>query len=73
MDILCIEYQQNDTQILNVTVLENKHGYQTEKGLEKDKLGVWNQQIQTTVYKIDKQQSPTVQHRELCLISYSKQ
>ena len=24
------------------------------------KLGVWDQQIQTTVYKIDKQQSPTV-------------
>ena len=26
--------------------------------------GVWDQQIQTTVYKIDKQQGPTVEHRE---------
>ena len=24
-----------------------------------DKLGVWDLQLQTTVYKIDKQQSPT--------------
>ena len=30
-----------------------------------NKLGVWDQQIQTTVYKIDKQQGPAVQHREL--------
>ena len=30
-----------------------------------DKLGVWDQQVQTTIYKIDKQHSPTVQHREL--------
>ena len=42
MDTLCIKYQYNDTQILNVTVLENKHGYQEGKGLEKDKLGVWD-------------------------------
>ena len=34
----------------------------------KDKLGVWDQQIQMTTYKIDKQQDPTAYHREL----YSK-
>ena len=26
----------------------------------RDKLGVWDQQIQTTIYKTDKQQGPTV-------------
>ena len=30
-----------------------------------DKLGVWDQQIQTIIYNTDKQQDPTVQHREL--------
>ena len=40
-----------------------------ERRWDRDKLGVWNQQIQITMYKIDKQQSPTVQHRELYLIS----
>ena len=30
-----------------------------ERG-KKDKLGVWNEQIYTTIYKIDKQQGPTV-------------
>ena len=36
-----------------------------------DKFRVWDQQIQTTIYKIDKQQGPTVQHRELHSISCS--
>ena len=26
----------------------------------RDKLGVWDQQIHTTIYKIDKQQGPTI-------------
>ena len=30
-----------------------------------DKLRAWDQQIQTTIYKTDKQQGPTVQHKEL--------
>ena len=29
----------------------------------KDKLRVWDQQIQTTMYKTDTQQGPTVWHR----------
>ena len=37
-----------------------------------DKLGVWDQQIQTTIYKIDKQQGPTVYHWELYSISFNK-
>ena len=37
-----------------------------------DKLGVWDQQTHTTIYKIDKQQGPTVQHRELYSISCNK-
>ena len=42
-----------------------------ERGLG-DKLGVWDQQIQTTVYNIEKQQDPTVQHRELYTVSCNK-
>ena len=34
------------------------YGYQ--RGMGGDKSGVWDQQIQTTIYKIDKQQGPTV-------------
>ena len=33
-------------------------------GGERDELGVWDQQIQTAICKIDKQQGSTVQHRE---------
>ena len=36
-----------------------------------EKFGI-DQQIQTTKYKIDKQSDPTVQHRELYLVSYNK-
>ena len=41
------------------------YGYQWGKMGGGDKLGVWDQQIHTTIYKIDKQEGPTVQHREL--------
>ena len=34
-----------------------------------DKLGVWDEQIDSTVYKTDKQQGPTEQHRKPYLIS----
>ena len=39
------------------------------KGSRRDKLGVWDQQIKTAIYKTDEQQRPTVQHREIYLIS----
>ena len=38
----------------------------------RDKLGVWDEHMHTTIYKIDNQQGPTVQHRELDSISYNK-
>ena len=47
------------------------YSYQRGKG-ERDKFGVWDQQIQTTIRKVDKQQGPTVQYRELYSISYNK-
>ena len=34
--------------------------------------GVWHQQMQTGIYRMDKQQGPTVQHRELYPISCDK-
>ena len=48
------------------------YGYQRGMGGGRDKLGVWDQQIHTTIYEIDKQQEPTVQHRELYSISCDK-
>ena len=47
---------------------ENQLPFITREG-DGDKLGVWDLQIHTTVYKIDKQQRFTVQHRELYSIS----
>ena len=49
-------------------------GYQRGKlgGGRRDRLGLWDWQMQTTVYKMDKQQGPTVQHRELQSISCNK-
>ena len=38
----------------------------------REKSGVWDQQIQTTMYKIDKQQGPTIQYRELYSIPCNK-
>ena len=35
----------------------------------KDGLGVWYQLMQTIIYRMDKQQGPTVEHRELTLFS----
>ena len=47
------------------------YGYQRVKW-GRDKLGVWDQQIQITIYRTDKQQGPTVQHRELYSIFCNK-
>ena len=32
-------------------------------------VGSWGQQIQTSIYRLDKQQGPTIQHRELYSVS----
>ena len=37
-----------------------------------DGLGIWGQQMQTIIYRMDKQQGPTVQHRERGSISCDK-
>ena len=43
------------------------------KGERRDKLGIWKQQIQTSINnKVDRQQGPTVQNIELYSISYNK-
>ena len=35
----------------------------------RDKLGVWDRHIQTAIYKVGKQQGPTVEHREIYSVS----
>ena len=47
------------TQKTKLTVTKGKRAW------GRDKLGVWDQQIENTIYKIGEQQSPTVQHRKL--------
>ena len=51
---------------------EQTCGCQGGGGWEKDGLGVWGQQMQTIIYRMDKQQRPTVEHRELYSISCDK-
>ena len=47
---------------------------QLSKGVRQgtDAWRVWDQQMQTIIYRMDKQQGPTVQHRELYSMSYNK-
>ena len=35
----------------------------------KDSQGVWDGRVKTAVFKMDNQQGPTVQYRELCSMS----
>ena len=39
------------------------YGYQREKVRGRDKLRHWDEHIHTTIYKVDNQQGPTIQHR----------
>ena len=41
-------------------------------GGREEGLGVWDQQMQTIIYRMDEQQGPTVEHRELYSISCDK-
>ena len=41
-------------------------------GWGRDGLGVWDQQMQAIVHKMDKQRGPIVQHRERYSISCDK-
>ena len=65
-----------DTNELTYKIETDSQTQETNLWLQKgkggrDKLGVWDQQIQTTIYKVDKQQDTTVQHRELYSILYN--
>ena len=40
---------------------EQTCGCRWGEGLKRDGLGVWDQQMQTIIYRMDKQQGPTVQ------------
>ena len=43
------------------------------RGWRRDGLGGWDQQMQTIIYRINKQEGPTVQHRELySIIKYNR-
>ena len=49
---------------------KSSYGYQRgQREGGEDRLRVWDEHIHTTIYKIDKQQGPIVQHRELYSIS----
>ena len=55
------------------TQRHRKQAYSYQRGKTgRDRLGVWNEQIQTIIYRIGNQQDPTVQHRKLYSISYNK-
>ena len=41
---------------------EQTRGCQGGGCWERDGLGVWDQQMQTGIYRMDEQQGPTVQH-----------
>ena len=43
-----------------------------ERGSWRGGLGVWDWQMQATIYRKDKQQGPIVEHRELYSISCGK-
>ena len=65
-----LKYDTNEP-ILSVKHKQN-HGHREQTGgcqgggeQERDGLEVWGQQMQTGLYRMDKQQGPTAQHREL--------
>ena len=43
---------------------ENKLMATKEKRQGRDKLGAWDENIHTAIFKTDNQQGPTVQHRD---------
>ena len=48
---------------------EQTYDCQREEEKGRDGLGVWGRQMQTIVYRMDKQQGSNVYHIELCSIS----
>ena len=51
---------------------EQTCGCQGGGGLGREGLRVWDQQMQTSIYRVDKQQDLTVEQRELYSISCDK-
>ena len=51
---------------------EQTGGCQGGGGWGRNGLGIWDSQMQTSIYRMDKQQGLTVEHRELCSISCDK-
>ena len=47
-------------------------GYQGGRKSGREGFRVWDQQIQTSIHRMDRQQGPTVQHRELKSVSCDK-
>ena len=47
-------------------------GCQGGGGWGMDGVGIWVQQMQTIIYRMDKQQGPAIQHKELYSISCDK-
>ena len=52
--------------------IHRHRGCQGRGGVGEGWTGVWTQQMQTITYRMDKQQGPTVQHRELYSVSWDK-
>ena len=46
-----------------------REGTVVTKGEGRRKEGVWDGHVHTTMFKMDNQQGPTAQHRELCWMS----
>ena len=74
-----ITYMWNLKYDINELIYETETDSQTEnrlvvaKGDEgQGRDGVWGQQMQTVMYRMDKQQGPTVQHKELYSVSCDK-
>ena len=55
------------TQCSQVNKMKNKQSKKVGDG-----LGIWGYQMKTILYRMDKQQEPTVLHRELHSISWDK-
>ena len=56
--------KKNSNELIYETEQSHRHrtqtyGYQRGKGEGKDKLGIWNEQIYSTIYKTDKQEFPS--------------
>ena len=47
-------------------ILENKLTITRGKGESRDRLGVWDRYVHTTIFKINNQQGPTVEQGVLC-------